>query len=118
MTLLAGLFLIAHGLVHVGLWARPFDPSKGPFDPSRSWLLSRAGRASWSRPLAIALASLSAAVFVVAGIAVLAGAEWAGGAAVAGALCSLLLTALYLHPWLVFNVAIDLAIIAIVRISG
>jgi hypothetical protein len=42
MIWLAGLFLAAHGLVHLGIWCSPFDPAKAPFGPRRSWLADRA----------------------------------------------------------------------------
>ena len=48
-------FLIAHGLVHVAIWAPRYDPQKAPFDASRSWLigdqrgLGRCSRSLWRR---------------------------------------------------------------------
>jgi hypothetical protein len=110
---LAGLFLIIHGLVHVTVWAMPFDPDKGPFDPGRSWLLELLGRGERARPVAAGLAWACAAAFVVAGIAVTADADWGAGLAITAAVLSLVLTAVWFNPWLSFNVLINAAIIAI-----
>jgi hypothetical protein len=35
---LLGVLFIAHGLIHVAIWASRYDPTKAAFDPSRSWL--------------------------------------------------------------------------------
>jgi hypothetical protein len=44
MTILFGLFLIAHGLIHLLYFASPDKPGKHwPFDGKHSWLLSRLG---------------------------------------------------------------------------
>jgi hypothetical protein len=37
MSVLGGLFLIAHGLVHLAVWLP--EPKDAPFDPGHSWLL-------------------------------------------------------------------------------
>jgi len=44
-------FLIAHGLVHVAIWAPKCDPNKASFDPSDSWLIGdqRRSRRFWVR---------------------------------------------------------------------
>lgn len=111
MTWLAGLFLIAHGLVHLGIWCTPFDPAKAPFDPRRSWLAAKLGQEGRIRGLAVALAVASAAAFLVAGTGVLVGSTWAQAAAITGAIMSLLLTFVYFHRWLSFNLLINAAII-------
>lgn len=111
MTWLVGLFFIAHGLVHLGIWCTPFDPAKAPFDPRRSWLAARLGQEGRSRGLAVVLAVASAAAFLIAGTGVLTGAAWAQEAAIVGATLSLLLTFLYFHRWLSLNLLINAAII-------
>ena len=111
MTLLAGLFLLAHGLVHLGIWCTPFDPDKAPFDPRRSWLADRGGWEGGARALAVVLAVAAAAGFLVAGAGVIRGAAWAQAAAITGATVSLLLTLVYFHRWLAFNILINAAII-------
>ena len=110
MTWLAGLFLLAHGLVHVGIWCTPDDPAKAPFDPRR-WLAARMGQERSSGGLAVVLAVASAAVFLVAGTGVIIGASWAQAAAIIGATVSLLLTLVCFHRWLSVNVLINAAII-------
>jgi hypothetical protein len=58
-------FLVAHGLVHVAIWARPISRDrKAPFDPGHSWL--------WGdrRSLALIMA-MSAAAFLIVGGALL-----------------------------------------------
>ena len=111
MTWLAGLFLLAHGLVHLGIWCTPFDPAKAPFDPRRSWLAARIGQERSARGLAVVLAVAAAAVFLVAGTGVIIGAPWGQAAAITGATVSLLLTLVYFHRWLSFNLLINAAII-------
>ena len=56
-------FLIAHGFVHMAIWAPKDDPTKAPFDASHSWLIGA------QRPLARLLAFAAAATLVLAGIA-------------------------------------------------
>lgn len=114
MTWLAGLFLMAHGLVHAGIWCTPFDPAKAPFDPRHSWLAERLGLAGPARGLSVALALAAAVLFLASGAAVLAGTAWAGAAAVTAAAVSLLLTALVFNRWLSLNVLINAAIITAV----
>jgi hypothetical protein len=113
MRVLAGLFLVAHGLVHLAVWLPPFDPEKSPFDPRHSWLFARGDADERGRSVAVGLAWVCAAMFVVAGIGVLADLAWGGGLAIAGAAVSLLLTVGWFHRWLAFNVVINVAIIVI-----
>lgn len=111
MTWLVGLFLIAHGLVHLGIWCTPFDPAKAPFDPRRSWLAARMGQEGRGRGLAVVLAVVAAAAFLVAGTGILIDTGWSQPAAITGAAVSLLLTLVYFHPWLAFNVLINATIL-------
>jgi hypothetical protein len=37
------VFLVAHGLVHVAIWTPRYDPEKGAFDASHSWLIAVVG---------------------------------------------------------------------------
>jgi hypothetical protein len=71
-------FLIAHGGVHVAIWAPKYDPDKAPFDASHSWLLGS------QRLLAQVLAFVAAALLVLAGIALWAHGGWWRPTAVAG----------------------------------
>ena len=104
-TIVIGLFLIAHGLVHVAMYA-PRAASDAPFDPARSWLFRRR-----LRPLALTLATIAAVILVVAGIGLLAHQEWWQAATVVGASASLVVLVLFFHPWLSFGVAINVAMI-------
>lgn len=104
-TVVIGLFLIAHGLIHVAVYVPP-AADDAPFDPVRSWLFRRR-----LRHLAVTLAAITALIFVVAGIGILAHQDWWQAASVAGASASLALLALFFHPWLGFGVAINVAVI-------
>jgi hypothetical protein len=106
MEILAGLFLVGHGLVHIPVWVtRP--PPDAPFDSRHSWLLG--DLSSFSRALAV----LCCVVFVPAGILVLASASLGATLAIIGAAVSLLLVFLTLQPWFVFAGAINVAIIIV-----
>lgn len=105
-TALIGLFLIAHGLIHVAVYV-PHPAADAPFDPTHSWLL----RSAWVRPIALALASTATAMFVISGIAIFAHQDWWKAAAVVGAAISLALVVLFFHPWLSLAVAINAAIL-------
>ena len=108
MTLAAGLFLIAHGLVHLATWL-PAPKDDAPFDPRRSWLVGDSPAVV--RPLAITAAGL----LVAAGILVLSGAGAGVPIAVAGAGASLTLVLLF-HPWFLAAIAINAAIIAVAAV--
>jgi len=103
MSVLAGLFLVAHGLVHLAVWM-PEPKDDAPFDPRHSWMLDEA------RALTRTLAIAACVLFVAAGVLVLAGGGLGAGLAVAGTAVSLLLVLLTFHPWLLGAVAIDLGI--------
>jgi hypothetical protein len=99
------VFLIAHGLVHVAIWAPTYDPAKAPFDASHSWLI---GEQRW---LARVLAFAAAAVLVVAGIALWADGVWWRSTAVVGLMLSTVLLVLYFVRWYVFILAINVGLI-------
>ncbi|NDU79708.1 hypothetical protein GWI34_45050 [Actinomadura sp. DSM 109109] len=98
-------FLIAHGLVHVALWAPQIDPTSAPFDPSHPWLLCD------RRLVAQVLAFTAAALLVAAGIALWADAAWWQPIAVAGLGLSTVLLILYYNRWYLFILAINVALI-------
>ncbi|VXC22008.1 conserved membrane hypothetical protein [Arthrobacter sp. 9AX] len=118
MNWLAGLFLVAHGLVHAGIWCTPFDPAKAPFDPRHSWLAARLGLAGPARRVSVMLALAAAILFVISGLSVIANAPWAGAVAIVAAGVSLALTVLVFHRWLSLNLLINTAIIWVVSASG
>jgi hypothetical protein len=109
---LVAAFLVAHGLVHLAIYAIPPDPTKpAPFDPSRSWVLASRGVAvDAMRTASIALAGITAAAYTIAGVALVIDAPWGGVAALA-ATAGVTLKTLWFHPWLIVGVAIDLAVL-------
>jgi hypothetical protein len=98
-------FLIAHGLVHVALWAPKYDPETAPFDPSHSWLLGD------QRSLARVLAFVAAALLVVAGVGLAVHGEWWRQTAVIGMSVSSALLLLYFNAWYLFILAVNTALI-------
>jgi uncharacterized membrane protein YphA (DoxX/SURF4 family) len=104
LRVLLSVFFIAHGLVHVAIWAPKYDPEKAAFDAAHSWLLGG------QRPLARVLAFLAAAILVVAGIALLAqGGRWRP-TAVVGLSVSTALLLLYFNRWYLFILAVNSAV--------
>ena len=121
MKIIIGLFLIAHGLVHVGLAAAP-DPKEseskpGAFftAPQRSWLLPQLGlKPAAIRWIGILLVVFTTLGFVLAGLGVFGVpglAELWRTIAVVSAVLSLLLLLLFWHPWIILGVLIDVGII-------
>ena len=103
-VLLVG-FLIAHGLVHVALWAPKYDPETAPFDASHSWLIGD------RRRLAQVLAFSAAAVLVLAGLALGVHGSWWRPTAVVGLTVSTALLLLYFNSWYLFILAVNGALI-------
>lgn len=99
------VFFIAHGLVHVAIWAPKFDPDKGSFDPSHSWLIGD------QRLSAQILAFSAATILVVAGISLWAQSEWWRPVAVIGLSVSTVLLLLYFNVWYLFILAVNIALI-------
>ena len=121
MKIIIGLFLIAHGLVHVGLAAAP-DPNEseskpGAFftAPQRSWLLPQLGlKPAAIRWIGILLVVFTTLGFVLAGLGVFGVpglAESWRTIAVVSAVLSLLLLLLFWHPWIILGGLIDVGII-------
>jgi hypothetical protein len=99
-------FLIAHGLVHIAVWAPTYEKEKVPFDASESWVLGHA------RPLAVGLAVASAVLLVVAGVGLWAHADWWRPLTIVGLGVSLSVLVLYFNPWYSFITAVNVALIA------
>jgi hypothetical protein len=97
-------FLIAHGLVHLAIWAPQYNPGK-PFDASRSWLVGR------NRPLARILAFSAAAALGLAGIALWAHGGWWRPTAVVGLSVSTVLLLVYFNRWYLFILAVNAALV-------
>lgn len=99
-------FLLAHGGIHLAIWATPKPKGQNaPFDPSHSWLLGN------QRGLALALALAAAALLLAAGIGLWTHAEWWRTAAVVGLAISLGLMVVYFNPWFLFIEAVNAALI-------
>jgi hypothetical protein len=105
LRVLVIVFLVAHGLVHVAIWAPTYDPAKAPFDASHSWLLGD------RRALARLLAFSAAAILVLAGLALLLNGEWWRPTAVAGLAVSTVLLVLFFVRWYVFILVVNIALI-------
>jgi hypothetical protein len=113
-------FLLAHGIVHVGVWAMPKAAAEkpAPFDPAHSWALTAARVDSTSmRSASVTLASLAAVLFGAAAFALAIDAAMWAGLAAAGALLGLTLKALWFNPWLSLGVALDLGVLVAVSWS-
>ncbi|MGZ8606961.1 MAG: hypothetical protein ACXWXQ_07945 [Actinomycetota bacterium] len=115
LELATSAFLILHGLVHLGYATPKVDDERFPFVPERAWFTSAAHlTVHSSRALFASIAVMTVVVYSVAGVGVLLGAGWWQPFAVAGSFGSLAVLILGFHPWLVFGVAINAAIIAAV----
>jgi hypothetical protein len=114
LRVVAGLFLIAHGLVHLlYVGPRPEDDPNYPFVPEGRWSARALGLGpSAAKAVAGTLAVPCAIAFAISGIALLADAALWEPAAVVGSVISLVLMLLFFHPWLVLGIGIDVAIIA------
>lgn len=117
-TIVAG-FLIAHGLVHAAIWTvPPGGDEPPPFVPARSWALQAAAVPDGTaRTASIALALTSAALLVVAGVALLAGAEAWPAAALAGVAVAAAFKAVWFDPWLTVGIVLDVAV-AVAVLAG
>jgi hypothetical protein len=116
VKLVIGLFLLAHGLVHLLYLApRPPDDPRYPFVPETAWITRSLGmNAGAAKAAARTGAVVVAAVLGIAGIALIVGAGLWTTMAVLGAVISLALLIAFYDPWLTLGVAIDLAIIGLV----
>ena len=108
----AGLLLIAHGLVHLLYLVTEPDDESYPFTLSRSWLLPERAR----RRVAISLIAATIMFFTLLGLAVW-GVPGLSGLwpvlAIVAALSSLGLLIAFWDVWLTLGVAIDVALIVI-----
>lgn len=111
MRWLAGLFLIAHGLVHLAIWL-PRPSAKAPFDVGRSPFAGNVRRP------AVSLAVAAAAVLGLGGLGVLASAPWWIPVTVAGAGISAALLLLTFNLWWLIGLAINAAIIVLAMQQG
>ncbi len=118
-------FLMAHGAIHTGFISPQPATTPGappwPFDLGRSWALSSLGVAPDTlRLLGLALFVVTLGGFALAAVAtlgVLPSGTWEAAISV-GSVASLVLLALFFHPWLVVGIALDLGLLWVVLASG
>jgi hypothetical protein len=103
MRWILGLFLIAHGLVHLAIWLAP-STKNAPFDVHHSPLFGDVGI------LATLLGVAAGTVFVISGIGYLTGQAWWAVTAVIGAGMSTGLMLLTFTPWWIIGIAINMII--------
>ncbi len=117
-------FLVFHGLIHL-MFLSLKQPEAGsrsgasyPFDPARSWLVTRAGLGAGAvRGLIAVLSAVVAIGFVLAGLAtvgLLVPTSWWAGLVVGSSLLSLVVFALAFSPNLALGIAIDLVLLWVV----
>lgn len=107
MRWVIGLFLVAHGLVHLGVWLPAPAKGKVPFDAGHSPIFGDV------RGLAVVIAVVAALVFVVAGVGYLSTAAWWPTAAVVASGASLALILLTFTPWFLLGAVIDVVILVL-----
>ncbi len=124
-SIVVALVLVAHGLIHAS-FVSPAPPSKPgapqwPFDLAHSWALSPLGLdASVTRTVGITLLVAVLVGYVAAALAVLGilpGSLFVAGIVV-GSVASIVMLALFFHPWLVFGFAIDAVLLWAVLAGG
>jgi hypothetical protein len=121
LKLLLTAFFVAHAAIHFGFVSPAPAPAAGappwPFDLTRSWLLTPLGMdGSLTRTLGVGLLLVlvlgyAAATLVMMGILP---ERLFAATIIVGAIASLLLLALFFHPWLVLGVVIDVALLYLV----
>jgi hypothetical protein len=110
------VFLVMHGLIHLGYVSPvPADP-KYPFNLSKSWLINGVGLAEPSvRLLGITLSIIAVLGFglsALAALGIVIPQGWWLPLITISALASLLLLVLFWHPWLLIGILIDAVLIA------
>jgi hypothetical protein len=104
IRVLLGAFIVAHGLLTALIWVSPAK-ADAPFRTTHSWLVGDA------RPLAVVLALVAAAGFVLAGIGFIGQQAWWAFTGIGAGVVALLLMALYFNPWLLAGIAISAGIL-------
>ena len=104
IRILLGAFIVAHGLLTAFIWVSPPNPD-APIRATHSWLLGDA------RTLAVVVALVAAAGFVLAGVGFITDQAWWPAIGVGAGTAALLLMALYFNPWLLAGIAISAGIL-------
>lgn len=126
MRIAIGLFLVAHGLIHLSYLSPAPSPAAGgpawPFDMARSWLVTNLGMDPGLIRLPGTLLVLSVAIaFGLAGLAalgVVVPEDWWRVLVIAGAVLSVITLALFFHAWIALGVVIDALLLYLVAIQG
>ncbi|MEU6394683.1 hypothetical protein [Streptomyces sp. NPDC046939] len=117
---MAGAFIAAafilHGIAHLPVWLPRARPA-GPFDPRHSWVLDAVGLPqARAGAAAVLLACTTAALYAIAGSAVLAGlTDWPTGA-VGAAVVGIALKGFWFNRWLTPGMLIDVAVVVAVAL--
>ena len=122
LRLLIGAFLLIHGLISaaqapalLGSGEPPENPSWMSWWPTplgRPWLLTPLGLESTLISWLFGILWVVAGVcFVASGVGIFAHQEWWQAVAAAGALISLVVLAVYFHPWYAFAVLLNAGIL-------
>lgn len=117
MKLLLGLFLIAHGLIHISYFTpKPDDPNY-PFDFTKGWFAALAG--SRAKYVGSLLAIVAIACFILCGLGIIGipGLEnvWKVFITIS-TISSLALLSLFWQTWLVLGVVINAVLLFVVYI--
>jgi hypothetical protein len=104
LRVLLGAFIVAHGLLTAFIWISPAK-ADAPFRATYSWLLGEA------RPLAVVVALVAAAGFVLAGVGVITDQAWWAVTGIGAGAVALLLMTLFFNPWLLAGIAISAGVL-------
>jgi hypothetical protein len=104
IRVLLGAFIVAHGLLTALIWLSP-PKADAPFRATHSWLVGDA------RPLAIVIALVAAAGFVLAGVGIIADQAWWAVTGVGAGAVALVLMTLFFNPWLLAGITISAGIL-------
>ncbi|MEO3931757.1 hypothetical protein WMO79_02935 [Micrococcaceae bacterium Sec7.4] len=106
MRWIAGLFVIAHGLVHLAIWL-PKPDEKAPFDVGHSPFAGNVRR------LASGLAIAATVILALGGLGLIGDASWWIPVTVTGAAISAALLILTFNRWWLIGLGINAAIIVL-----
>jgi hypothetical protein len=101
---LLGAFIVAHGLLTAFIWVGPAS-ADAPFRATHSWLVGDA------RPVAVVIALVAAAGFVLAGVGFIGEQAWWASTGIGAGAVALLLMGLFFNPWLLAGIAISAGIL-------
>jgi predicted exporter len=104
IRVLLGTFIVAHGLLTAFIWVTPAK-ADAPFRATHSWLVGEA------RPLAVIIALVAAAAFVLAGVGFIGQQAWWAVTGIGAGAVALVLMGLFFNPWLLAGIAISAGIL-------